>query len=196
MFTKVEIARRQLGTALALFIERLDPVSVHVLACGAVEVLQGVAKHAGVPTIEDLMRERSHFTEADCRKARNMYWNAMKHHKAHDGSPRDDADLLQAFSEAENELTLFAGWLDYRSITGEAPSEADVFEIWYVAKRNPSLLPNIKEDAFAFATSDFDKFREMNENEQRETLKYWAKAVRTEQPLIHLSTDRRPLILS
>jgi hypothetical protein len=32
---KLEVVRRQLGTALALFLNDHDPVSVHVLASGA-----------------------------------------------------------------------------------------------------------------------------------------------------------------
>jgi hypothetical protein len=37
---KAQIARRQLGTALALFIEDLDPVSVHTLACAGGEIAE------------------------------------------------------------------------------------------------------------------------------------------------------------
>jgi hypothetical protein len=37
---KTEIARRQLGTALALFIEDRDPVSVHTLACAGCEIAE------------------------------------------------------------------------------------------------------------------------------------------------------------
>lgn len=31
---KAAVARRQLGTALALFLDDSDPISVHCLACG------------------------------------------------------------------------------------------------------------------------------------------------------------------
>jgi hypothetical protein len=35
---KTQIARRQLGTALALFLENYDPVSVHTLTCAGCEI--------------------------------------------------------------------------------------------------------------------------------------------------------------
>lgn len=44
---KNEVARRQLGTALALFIEDFDPVSVHTLACAGGEVAEHLARKAG-----------------------------------------------------------------------------------------------------------------------------------------------------
>jgi hypothetical protein len=40
---KAQIARRQLGAALALFIDDLDSVAVHVLACGGGEIAERLA---------------------------------------------------------------------------------------------------------------------------------------------------------
>ncbi len=37
---KTHVARRQLGVALALFLEDLDPIVVHVLACTAGEIAE------------------------------------------------------------------------------------------------------------------------------------------------------------
>jgi hypothetical protein len=44
---KTEIARRQLGTALALFLEDTDPVSVHALACAGCEIAEYLTRKAG-----------------------------------------------------------------------------------------------------------------------------------------------------
>ena len=44
---KIQIARRQLGTALALFIDDRDPVSVHTLACAGGEVAEHLTRKAG-----------------------------------------------------------------------------------------------------------------------------------------------------
>ena len=45
--TKLGAARQQLGTALALFIDDCDPVSVQVLACGGGEVAEHLSAEAG-----------------------------------------------------------------------------------------------------------------------------------------------------
>ena len=44
---KIECARRQLGTALDLYLRDLDPVSVHCLANGGCELIQFHAAKAG-----------------------------------------------------------------------------------------------------------------------------------------------------
>ena len=44
---KIECARRQLGTALHLYLRDLDPVSVHCLANGGCELIEFYAKKAG-----------------------------------------------------------------------------------------------------------------------------------------------------
>jgi len=44
---RVQVARRQLGTALELFIDDLDPVSVHTLACAGGEVAEHLTRKSG-----------------------------------------------------------------------------------------------------------------------------------------------------
>ncbi|WSG96600.1 hypothetical protein U8P76_06885 [Rhizobium johnstonii] len=51
MSIKIQIARAQLGTALDLFIRDRDPYSVHSLACGGSEIVEGLAKEADLPSI-------------------------------------------------------------------------------------------------------------------------------------------------
>ena len=48
---KLRIARAQLGTAMDLFVRDKDPLSVHALACGGSEVMEGLAEHLGLPTL-------------------------------------------------------------------------------------------------------------------------------------------------
>ena len=60
MLTKLEVARRQLGTAFDLFIRDRDPVSVHSLACGAGEILDILAEQTGTePFSTDILAARS-----------------------------------------------------------------------------------------------------------------------------------------
>ena len=47
--TKAQVARRQLGTALEFFLEDLDPVSVHVLACAGGEIAEHLSRKKGRP---------------------------------------------------------------------------------------------------------------------------------------------------
>ena len=45
---KLDVARRQLGTALWLFLGDVEPLAVQALACGAGEILNELAAQAGL----------------------------------------------------------------------------------------------------------------------------------------------------
>ena len=65
-FKKGQIARRQLGTALALFIEDRDPVSVHTLACAGGEIAEYLARKKGKePFADHILATFPDFTLAD-----------------------------------------------------------------------------------------------------------------------------------
>jgi hypothetical protein len=44
---KVEVSRQQLGTALSLFLDDQDAVSVHTLACAGGEIAEHLTRIAG-----------------------------------------------------------------------------------------------------------------------------------------------------
>ena|SRR5215831_12237491 len=76
---KTEIARRQLGTALALFLQDCDPVSVHALACAGCEIAEHLTRKAG----EEPFSTHALLTFPDLdigkiRRLKNQYWNAFK----------------------------------------------------------------------------------------------------------------------
>jgi len=52
LITKLESARRQLETAVKLYFNDIDPVSIHTLACAAQEILAELnTKKGNVPAI-------------------------------------------------------------------------------------------------------------------------------------------------
>ena len=78
--TKAEVARRQLGTALAMFMNDQDPVTVHVLACGAGEIadhLSGAAGHE--PFSTHILKTFPDMDKGELRRLRTKHWNAFKH---------------------------------------------------------------------------------------------------------------------
>ena len=59
---KIESARRQLGTALTLFLRNVDPVSVHCLAGGGCELIEFYAKKGGAePFTSHILETWPHF---------------------------------------------------------------------------------------------------------------------------------------
>jgi hypothetical protein len=66
---KIECARRQLGTALDLYLPDLDPVSVHCLVNGGCELIEFYARKAGgVPFTSHILKDRPDLNIAALRK--------------------------------------------------------------------------------------------------------------------------------
>jgi hypothetical protein len=145
---KADAARRQLGTALRLWLDDLDPVSVHVLASGGCEVAEALAKKVGKPFSVFSLEVHTELTEPDLWKARNTFWNAMKHVIGKDGVERDDEEILATPLESENEARLSAGWYDLIQIM-PVPIEAHTLIMWFLAKYgNRTELDDWPEELF------------------------------------------------
>lgn len=132
MLTKLDAARRQLGVAFDLYVHDRDPVSVQCLACGAGEILDALAEQAGIePFSVHILETRPDLDIPKIKTIRNQFWNAFKHATTRKGIIPDDTELLNAFSDGQNDGALFIGWHDYSQITGRLPISAQVFQVWY-----------------------------------------------------------------
>jgi hypothetical protein len=141
---KTQIARRQLGTSLALFLDDADPVSVHTLACAGSEVAEHLTRKVGAePFSTHALATFPILQTKELRRIRNQYWNAFKHATTLGGLDRVDEELLERFTDAVNDHTLFIGWYDYMMATGSLPIEAQVFQIWYYALYPEKLNPDV-----------------------------------------------------
>src|SRR5580704_9603297 len=103
---KTKVARRQLCTALALFLDDLDPVSVHTLACSGGEVAEHLTRKAGAePFVSHALATFSDLKPKDIRRLKNQFWNSFKHATTHKGEERDDRKLLERFNDLQNDHT-------------------------------------------------------------------------------------------
>ena len=156
---KAEVARRQLGAALALFLQDQDPVSVHVLACSGGEVAEGLAKEAGGITFRS-MREQAEpaLVGKDYTNLKSLTYNALKHYrrpKWQGGAVRDDTETMASFTDQNNREALFIGWWDFKFAGLLAPIEAEIFSNWFLAI-HPETLPLSDEAAEFVAKADRD----------------------------------------
>jgi hypothetical protein len=166
---KAQVARRQLGAALALFIDDLDPVSVHCLACGGGEVAETLTERAGKnPFSAHAMEVVPDLTRGKLREMRNRYWNAFKHALDHRGVDRQDAATLAEFDDAKNDHVLFIGWYDLMLALGRMPIEAQAFQAWYFAKYPEKLDPEYDAELYDRV---FPGLREMERRGQKAFLR-------------------------
>jgi hypothetical protein len=145
MSIKLTVARAQLGTALSLFIQDRDPISVHALACGGAEVMEGLAEQSGLETLSShILATFPDMDFAKVKRLRNQYWNAIKHfYKADNSTAREDEALMADFSDRANDAVLFMGWLDYAQREARLPVEVQVFQVWWYATNESRMAPHV-----------------------------------------------------
>lgn len=131
---KIDVARRQLGVALALFLEDLDPIVVHVLACTAGEVAEYLAvKATGQPFTARALATFRNNSWRDIRRARNQFWSSFRYTTTHDDDQAGYNSLMSGFSDLQNDHALLVGWYDLMLVSKKLPIEAQLFQSWYFA---------------------------------------------------------------
>lgn len=190
---KAQVARRQLGTALALFIDDLDPISVHTLACAGGEIAEYLTdKVGGTPFSSHAQATFPDLDIKEIRRLQRQFWNAFKHASSRGGVDRADEQLLRRFDDLQNDHALFVGWYDYAQAVGSMPIEAQAFQVWYFALYPDKLSPNVdasKYDAL------FPSLRHFLRKEQKEALRRAIANARADGTVMNdRQTDRSPLI--
>ena len=130
---KTEIARRQLGTALSLYLDDRDPVSVHLLACAGMEIAEHLSIKAGSQPFRIFGQEGNALSAAEYGDIRSLFANAFKHATKRKGVERDDTAILADFSDVENDDRLFIGWFDFANAGNPHPIESHVLLSWFIA---------------------------------------------------------------
>ena len=191
---KVDIARAQLGAATDMFLRDRDPISVHALACGACELLEGVGQNRNVEVLSALvLKLNPEMKLGKVVRLRNQYWNAMKHFYEQDKKTiREDASLLAEFSDVQNDTVIWEGWHDYQLLTGVLPVEAQVFQVWHFAINEDKLAPEVDKDPYRkiFLNIQTDERSEKKRRLKRACEKY----SKDRQIMADRRTENRPLL--
>lgn len=193
--TKLEVARSQLGTALWLYLEDLDPVSIHTLIGAAGEIAEHLARDVGQsPFIEHVLKTNPDMTPKGYYVLARQFYNAFKHLRANDGSLRNDDALLAEFEDYHNDAPLFVAWTDYMAAAGSAPIEAQVFQAWFFASHPDKMATD--EIALKYLAA-FPMLDGLSRFERKRALKAQISLVRmNEEVMSDHRTDRRALLLN
>lgn len=125
--TKVDAARRQLATAIRLFFNSEDSVSVFSLAANAWEVVDSVCTHRRIASMS--AQARTYVAPGkDLKKdyINSPFRNFFKH------ADRDPEAVLEQFEESALDGVLFLAVEDYIRLCGRSPVEFQVFQLWYL----------------------------------------------------------------
>lgn len=142
--SKQDVARRQLVTAIRLFFENEDPVSIFTLASNAWEVIDVLCNKAGVNSLSNESRDHTPKGK-DLKKdyINSPYRNFFKH------ADQDSNARLKDFDGKKCDDILFLGVEDYIRLFKKSPVELQVFQLWYLAvkieKVSGDALENVLE---------------------------------------------------
>jgi len=136
--TKIDAARRQLVTAVRLYLDGGDPVSVYQLAANAWEIVDALSQHRGVEIMSTRIRAdiperkdlRLHFVNKPNR-------NFFKH-------ADDDPDARSPVpSEKDVSGLLFLAAHDYLELEERAPIEVQVYLVWWLTVTERLGFPGV-----------------------------------------------------
>lgn len=163
LITKLGAARRQLVTAIRLFFDDREPVSVHTLA------------HASWRIIRDLcnFEERVTFLEVHAAKhdlaLRDVYARARQFRNFFEHA-KEDPNAEIEFSDELNDDALAAATLDlFELCNGKLPVEAWALIAWFTAMY-PDSIPREDETVRFWrkvAADNFPRIREKSRSDQK-----------------------------
>ena len=159
--TKLDAARRQLVTAIRLFFNRGDPISVFSLAANAWEVIDALCTRKGIAGVSHLTR--SHIPpERDLKKdyVNSPYRNFFKH------ADHDPEALLEGFDGKVVDGLIFLAADDYMRLAGKSPVEFQVFQLWYLAVNVEKVAAGELRKILEAVEVKFSKIRTLQREEQ------------------------------
>lgn len=157
LLSKLEIARRQLDTAINLYFDDSDAVSVHSLASNAREIIEGLCKERGISSFKDGVRQNFGVTQKEYADTINLYRNEFKH-------PEEKVDYSD-FSDAHNEYLIIAAIHSFYQLNKSLTIPMQIFEEYFFrihADIRPVMFDPIAcERLFPAAIDDNSKLRKI-----------------------------------
>ena len=129
-----QVAREEIETSIDLIVEEGSPVSAHLLAWAAIDVLRGVAMNRG----EETFLER---LETIIRDEKIKVWRSVlrSHYTFAKHADRDPEREVEDFNPESTHLTLLAAITDYGTIYKQLTLPMYLFRGWMFV-RNPHML--------------------------------------------------------
>lgn len=160
--TKTNVARRQLVTAVTLFFQGSDAVSIFTLAANAWEIIDALCTRNGVESMSSQARE---YIAADKDLKRDYINSPFRNFFKH--ADRDPDEVLQDFDESKVDGILFLAVEDYIRMRQKSPIELQVYQLWYLACHPEKVATDQRlEDVLAAASRIFPKIEQLAREDQ------------------------------
>jgi hypothetical protein len=136
------VARSQLLTAIDIFFNDRDPISVHVLASNAREILESLCRLAAVePITELLLRDHPNKPKKDIYTTLNFYRNCFSRVGKTWEERKAEQAILNQFDDNTNDYLLYVCVEDYVRLRGSSPFPMQALYAWFCALHSDLLGP-------------------------------------------------------
>jgi len=160
--SKLEVAQRQLVTAIRLFLQDDEPVSIYTLASNAWEVIDALCTERGIDSISN--ETRGHIpAHKDLKRhyINDPYRNFFKH------ADRDFDEILGGFDDTKNDAVLFLAAEDYMRMQNKSPVEFQVYQLWFLSLNVDKIAPGDMEDVMGNIERHLPRIENMSRTEQK-----------------------------
>jgi hypothetical protein len=185
---KLDAAKRQLVTAVNLFLRNCDPISVHSLAQASREILATLCQINEKDDLATFIADHNSITRRDVFALANKHRNFFKH------ADRDPDVLIQDFSDLDNDAIIYTAVHDLKLLTTQIPVECQLFEPWFFAT-HPEVKRLEVSDQFAEQVKElFPNLSEFSrDNQKKFGLRVLGEALISEDVMRHPATDQSTL---
>jgi hypothetical protein len=138
--SKVDVVEKQLETAISLYFDYSDPISIHSLTCAAHGILSDLNRKnkRGTMIVSDILIADEYKKEWNNRLRRLQ--NFFKH------ANRDSTESID-FDPEITQYFIFDTVLKYHELTGEIPNYFAIFKSWFMAQNLEIFIMSEKDKA-------------------------------------------------
>ena len=125
--SKLDAAKRQLETAVRLYFNCADPVSIHTLAGAAHGIISDLnKKYGGRPMLMSSFPIKDQYKSMVRKKIREA-GNFLKH-------ADEDPEKVIDFNPDQTEMFIFDACSKYQELTGESVSYLGIYLAWFASR--------------------------------------------------------------
>jgi len=133
--TKLNASKREINAAIRMFFVEEDPIAIHAVAAGGLQIISDLAHKKGVSVgIESFLDAIVEERRDEFRKIMRKPQNFLKH-----ADQKDDENAILEFNVESVEVFLVLASQAFKDFTGKDTPETRVFFNWFLV-RNPNVI--------------------------------------------------------
>lgn len=149
--TKIQAAKAQLATAIRLYFEDRDPISVHTLVAAAAEIIGRICTARGIVSMRnDLLGKIIPTRQKEVGDRLNQARNFFKH--ASTGDPTETFEFSEDEIDEINLMAIVFAVIDLMQL-GESMNEMRLFNAW-ITVTEPKLVVNPQAELYVVLFGD------------------------------------------